>query len=348
MASRNIIVMGASAGGVEALIQVVTALPADLPAAVFIVLHVPANGKSALPHILQRNTSMIVQHAEDGHKVERGHIYVAPPAKHLLLRQGRMYLTMGSKENGVRPSVDPLFRTAASEYGPRVIGVILTGTLDDGTAGLLAVKSFHGIAVVQDPDDADYSGMPQSAIQHVEVDHIVPLSGIGPLLVRLVREPVTDTGVNAVSDETEHDVNLEADIAEINMAAIREEKPGQPSEFGCPDCGGILWEMQDGKLLRYRCRTGHAYSPESLMARQANGIEDALWAALRALEERASMSGRMAQRAQENGQLTIVGVFKEQSQSAHKDAELIRSVLVRGESTFSAETVSGAVNPDRQ
>lgn len=143
-----------------------------------------------------------------------------------------------------------------------------------------------------------------------------------------------------MSDETEHDVTLESDIAEVNMAAIREQKPGKPSEFGCPDCGGVLWEMQDGKLLRYRCRTGHAYSPESLLARQADGVEDALWAALRALEERGAMSERMVQRAQENGQLTIVGVFKEQSQRARKNAELIRNVLLRGELTFSPQDES--------
>src|SRR5215207_239744 len=189
MSGHDIIVVGASAGGVEALSQLVASLPPDLPASVFIVLHIPAEGTSVLPRILNRAGPLPAIHPLDGQVIEKGHVYIAPPDHHLLIKQGYVELTRGPRDNGHRPSVDPLFRSAARAYGRRVVGVVLTGALDDGTAGLLAVGMRGGICVVQDPQDALYAGMPQSAIDNVEVDHVVPLAEMGELLMQLAQTP---------------------------------------------------------------------------------------------------------------------------------------------------------------
>lgn len=178
--------IGASAGGVQALCQVVTGLPRDLPAAVFAVLHVPPHPVSALPAILHRCGPLPATHPEDGEAIHAGRVYVAPSDRHLLVGRGRVSVHRGPRENGYRPSLDVLFRSAARSHGRRVIGVVLTGNLDDGTAGLLAIKSHGGLAVVQDPAEADYSGMPESAIENVDVDYVVPLAEIPALLVDLV------------------------------------------------------------------------------------------------------------------------------------------------------------------
>src|SRR5437870_1151500 len=189
MSGHDIIAIGASAGGVDALVKVVKDLPAHLPAAVFVVLHIPAQSPSMLPDILNRAGPLRAVHPEDNTEIKHGHIYIAPPDHHLLLDKDHIHIARGPKENRHRPAVDPLFRSAALAYGPRVVGIVLTGVLDDGTAGLRAVKRYSGIAIVQDPDEAIYPGMPLSAIEHVQVDHILPLAAIGPLLVRLASEP---------------------------------------------------------------------------------------------------------------------------------------------------------------
>jgi len=278
MPDRDIVVVGASAGGVEALTSLVRALPGDLPASVFVVLHLPATGSSALPDILSRAGRLPASHAKDGEPIEQRRIYVAPPDYHLLLRAGHVRATRGPRENGHRPAVDPLFRSAAFEYANRVVGVVLSGALDDGTAGLLAVKSRGGVAIVQHPEDALYPGMPHNAIEHVEVDHVLPAADIGETLGRLAAEPATDPA-GAGSDDMQTKVELEG----FSMEAIEGGHPGRPSGFSCPDCNGVLWEIRDGGLVRFRCRVGHAWSPESLLTQQSESLEAALWVALRTL-----------------------------------------------------------------
>jgi len=262
-------------------------------------------------------------------------LYVAPPNFHLLVARGFVRIVRGPKENNMRPAVDPLFRTAARTYGPRVVGVVLTGMLGDGTAGLLAVKARGGVAVVQDPDSAVFPDMPRNAIEYVEVDHVLPLSGIAPLLTRLAHEPVAERAAAPVSDDLQH----ESDIAEVDMAAIEnEDKPGTPSVFGCPECGGVLWELDDGNLLRFRCRVGHAYSADSLLEVQANGLEEALWSALRALEENASLARRLAEKAHDRTHKLTAANFEQRAQTAEQHAAAIRQVLLKGETAPSAET----------
>ena len=337
MAGHDIFVVGASAGGVEALVEVVRRLPPRLPAAVFVVLHIPSQSPSLLPEILSRSGLLVASHAKDGEKIEHGHIYVAPPDHHLLVERDHVQVVRGPKENRHRPAVDVLFRSAARAYGPRVVGVILSGALDDGTAGLLAVKRRGGIAVVQEPKDALYSGMPQSALQHVAVDYSVPLSDIGSLLKRLVYEQAEEEGAYPVSE----DMEMETKLAEMNMDAMNSGKHvGTPSAFSCPECGGVLWELHDGELLRFRCRVGHAFSIDSIVAAQSEQIEEALWAALKTLEESASLSHRLMKKAHQNGQEWLVRNFEEKLQEAERHAATIKQLLMKGVTAVRADTIA--------
>ncbi|MBW4632393.1 MAG: chemotaxis protein CheB [Iphinoe sp. HA4291-MV1] len=335
MPGHDLIVVGASAGGVEALTNLVKNLPPDLNAAVIIVLHVPSHGTSVLPNILNRAGKLPVSHAKNGEQIRLRQIYVAPPDYHLLVKYGYIQLKRGPRENGHRPAIDPLFRTAARAYGRRVIAVVLTGVLDDGTAGLTAVKMRGGVAVVQDPDNAMYSGMPRSAIENVDnIDYILPLSEIPDVLVNLANTPVKGEE-NPVSDEME----IESDLVELDMEVLNnEERPGKPSTFGCPDCGGTLWELSDGGLLRFRCRTGHAYSAETLLAKQSDALEDALWVALRALEEKASLSRRMATRMRDRNQSLAAQRLEQEVQDTQERAAIIRDVLLKGNAIVAEET----------
>ncbi|OWY66658.1 chemotaxis protein CheB [cyanobacterium TDX16] len=338
MPGHDIIVIGASAGGVEALSQLLSLLPADIPAAIFIVLHVPSEGYSILPKILnraiakrQKQSSLKAIHPQDGEQIEYGRIYVAPPDCHLLVKRGSISLARGPKENGHRPAVDPLFRTAARAYGQRVVGVVLSGTLDDGTAGLMAVKQRDGVAIVQDPEEALYLGMPRSAIENVEVDRILPVAEMATLLVELANQPVV-IETTTVSD----DMEMEADMAELELNAMQNpDRPGTPSPYACPDCGGVLWELDEGRLMRFRCRTGHAYSTDSLLAAQSESLEDALWSALRALEEKAALTQRLGNRARDRQQSYSARRFEEQARAAHQQATLVRQLILKSDSNGS-------------
>lgn len=309
MPGHDMIVIGASAGGVEALMMVVRGLPRDLPAALFVVLHTPPSGESALPQILSHAGPLPVAHPRDGDPIEHGRIYVAPPDYHLLIERDRIRLVRGPRENRYRPAVDPLFRSAARAYGPRVIAVVLSGMLDDGAAGIAAVHARGGIGIVQDPNDALFPSMPTSAMRYDTPQHVAPARDIGPLLARLAREP-TRTAEKEVPEVMEK----ETEIAEMKMGALNDpDKPGTPSVFGCPECGGVLWEMRDGPMLRYRCRVGHAYTADSLLSEQSTHLEAALWAALRGLEEKASLVHRLADRTRDAGTACSRSVMRSKS-----------------------------------
>lgn len=323
MAGHDIIVIGASAGGVEAIARVVSELPADLPAAVFVVLHL-GSGPSALPEILTRSGALPAGHPVPGEPIRRGRIYVAPPDRHLAVEDGHLLVARGAKENGHRPAVDVLFRSAAQSYGPRVVGVVLTGSLDDGTAGLLAIKELHGVAVVQDPAEADYAGMPLSACENVRIDHVLPLAEIAPCLVRLAHEAAPDDPPPSEGAGGERSSRVAREL----LGESGQDLKGAPSGFTCPDCGGALWETQDSGLARYRCRTGHAYSPESLIAEQSSGVDGAIWAALRSLEENADLARRMADRMQERGIARAEERYRERANEAERHAAILRSIVL--------------------
>ena len=270
---HDLVVVGCSAGGVEALRGLVAGLPADLPAAVLVVLHLPrSGGVSLLPEILSRVSTLPVASATDGALLVPATVLIAPPDRHVLVDGDRVVLSAGPTENGCRPAIDPLFRSAAHVHRGRVIGVVLTGNLDDGSAGLLAVTRHGGEAVVQDPAEAQFPGMPRNALDAVPDARTVALADLPSVLVELVRRP-------APALPPPHPDAGRLDRAEIRLAAgesagpYTTEHPGTPSAWSCPDCSGVLWEIQDGPLLRFRCRTGHAWSVESLLHEQDSGVE---------------------------------------------------------------------------
>lgn len=320
-------------GGVEALSRLVAQLPEDFPAAVFVVLHLAPNYKSVLPDILSRAGRLPARHPEDQEPVRKGHIYVAPNDMHLMVDRGHVRVVKGPRENGHRPAVDPLFRSAARAYGPRVVGVVLTGALDCGTGGLLAVKAQGGVAVVQNPEEAFCPDMPRSALEYVKVDHIASLAEMGALLGGLVSSPVEPTPRRRVTPGLEQEVKL-VEVEKQDMTAPPEV--GNPSYFSCPDCGGVLFEVDDEGLLRYRCRTGHGYTSKALEVGQHQKLDSALWAAVRALEENAALGRRLAARAREQNHLLSAQRYEARASAAAEQALLVRQVVLGGSPPESA------------
>jgi len=284
--ATTILVIGASAGGVEAIRTVVAGLPGDLDAAVFVTLHIGAH-KSDLPWLLSRAGAMSASHPGDGDAIRPGHIYVAPPDHHMLVEAGRVTLTKGPRENWARPAIDPMFRSAARAYGPDVVGVILTGGLNDGTAGLFQVKAHGGTTVVQDPSDAINATMPLSAQSHVEIDHVAPAGALGALLTRLVAERGADR-LKKESREMSSPPDQQGRTAEFTQ--------NRPLAVTCPDCGGALRQSELGTLSQFRCHIGHVYTAEVMLAAQFLALERFVEQALRSLSERAELCRQMSEK----------------------------------------------------
>jgi two-component system chemotaxis response regulator CheB len=324
----RVIVIGASAGGVEALSYLAAQIPPDINAAILVVLHIPHNATSLMPEILRRAGDLPAMHAATREPLRPGRIYIAPPDRHMMVRDGMVVTTFGPRENGHRPAVDPLFRSAAESCAQKVIGVILTGNLDDGTAGLSAIKQMGGITIVQDPEDALYSGMPQSAIDNVKVDHVLPLEEIVPEILRLLGQSTPQMEAHV---EKKAQFDIEVRSIEMDPELIDDDgPPGKPSGFTCPECNGGLWELHEGNLIRYRCRVGHAYSSDSLVSAYGSSVEAALWAAFRSLEENAAFSRRLARRAKQLGQEGAASRFIQQSEKAAHHANTLRGILAAG------------------
>lgn len=324
MPGYRIIVIGASAGGVEALTSLIKELPADFPAAIFIVLHIPSFGTSVLPQILTRCGALPAVHPHDRQEIQPGRIYIAPPNHHLLVQRGQIRLSVGPRENGHRPAVDTLFRSAAQTYRQRVIGVVLSGTLDDGTAGLAMIKARGGTTIAQDPKEALFDSMPRSAIEKVEVDHIFKLTEIAAFLQKCAEEPVEE------EEMTEDELARELTIVSADKASMeRGEQPDSASPLTCPECGGVLWELRNNNIIRFRCHTGHVYSSDSLVAEQAGDVERALWSANRALEEKAALARRMAVAAHEQNRSLSEAQFIQRAEEAEHHAALLRQVILQ-------------------
>jgi two-component system chemotaxis response regulator CheB len=325
-ATHDLIVVGASAGGIEAFQKLLAELPSDLPAAVLLVIHTSAQSPYLLPTIFNRiGTIRAVEEVTNGQPIRAGQLYVAPPDMHLMAEYGRLRLVRGPKENRHRPAIDPLFRSAAQAYGPRVIGALLTGNLDDGSAGLMAVKECGGITVVQDPLDALYPEMPRNALTQQNPDYCLPLRGIGPLLKGLVLERVNTRRNGHVPERVER----ETKIAEMTGPMNDMKGLGKPSSLTCPECNGALWETKEGKMLRFRCHVGHAFSGESLDAGQAEELEAALWSAVRALEEREMLLQRLAQNARRQKHDLTAAEFEKRCREMAPAAKIIRSMLLK-------------------
>jgi two-component system chemotaxis response regulator CheB len=327
MQARDVIVMAGSAGAVEAALQIAGQLPAAFPASIFLSIHIPANAPSVLPKLLRRAGPLPAAHPADGDAIVPGRIYVAPPDRHLLVKRGRVRVIVGPKQNGHRPAADPMFRTAARAYGARVAGVVLTGNLDDGTAGLRAVKGAGGVAIVEDPATALHAGMPRSAVAQVEVDHVLPLPRIAACLVALAGTgspeggSMSENGADDVGPEELDEVELSVDASE------RLTKSGQSSGFTCPECHGGLWYVEDEGILKLRCRVGHRYTFEGLLTEQRTSVEAALWTALRALEENAELARRLLERSTSRSNTFLAARYSAQIATLDHRAAVIREVL---------------------
>lgn len=282
MPRKDIVVIGASAGGIDALKTIASQLPRDFIGSVLVVVHTAADAPGVLANILDQAGPIPAKYAENGEKIRPGQIYVAPPDHHLVVEPGRLRLTRGPRENRFRPAIDPLFRSVAQVYGPRAVGVILTGGLDDGTSGLWAIERLGGTAIVQDPAEALAPSMPLSASRHVEIDHSVQVASLAPLLVLLAATPADAAGVR-VPDELEVEVRIAKEDKGTEAGVIQ---LGGPSIYACPECHGVLFQMREKTPLRFRCHTGHSYTVNSLLAEMDEAIEESLWNAVRALEER--------------------------------------------------------------
>ena len=311
---RDIVVVGASAGGVEALERLVSGLPPELPASVFIVLHLLSTGTSVLDLILGRSGPLPVSVATDGERFERGHIYVAPPDQHLLIRGHLIQLSLGPRENGHRPAIDPLFRSAARSFGPRVVAMVLSGTLDDGAAGARFVKERGGAVLAQDPTDALYPAMPSNAIAATDTNETAPADRLAGVLCHLLEHRLDKSRVDEAEGLWE-------------APELEERAEGDPSGLTCPECGGALWEREEGSLVRFACRTGHAFSPDSLVEEQSKALDAALWSALRGLEERTDLFRRMAMRA--GNSPTTSRRFESRARGVERHAEVVRNAIAK-------------------
>lgn len=320
-----LVVVGASAGGVEALTTLARELPADLGAAVCVVLHLYPRAESRLAEILSRAGPLPAVQARGGERLTKGCIFVARPDCHLLARDGHILVVRGPHENGLRPSVDVLFRSAALSYGPRAVAVVLSGTRDDGVAGASAIGARGGCVFVQSPDEALFPGMPSKTVSRDHPDRVLPLAELAPAIAATVRRlseevPMSDNGREEMSLETAY-ATLDAELLE------RDLPPGESSVYSCPACGGVLWELDDPEHLRFRCRVGHAYSADSVVDGQGEAVEAALWTALRALQERAQLSDRLAARMATTGAERSRTRFEAVAKETRKQADVIRRLL---------------------
>jgi len=334
--TRDIIVIGASAGGVEALLELLSGLPENFPAALLVVVHTTPTRPNHLPHVINYRSKLPAHQAQQGQSIEPGNIYVAPSDLHILVRNGKLELNHGPRENNSRPAIDPLFRSAARNYGRRVIGIILSGNLGDGAIGLMMIKSYGGIALVQTPQEAAFPSMPNTAISYGRIDYIVSIKEMGPLLIRLVNENLEEKGT-AVSMEPTARVNkLEPTSPAEGAAEGEEERPdiinqalweqehnqrgGKSAIYSCPDCSGVLWQIEENGITYFQCHVGHRLSPEVLLIRKSDELETALWSCVRTLQERVTLNFQLAAQMRDKGQ-------EEGAARAEEKAEIDKSTM---------------------
>ena len=325
---RDVVVIGASAGGVTALLSLVKTLPADFPAPVFVVQHLAPDSPSILPQLLGAVSALPVKHPKNGETIKPGTIYVAPPDHHLLLEDDRVLVARGPKENRFRPSIDALFRSAAYTYGPRVIGVVLTGYLDDGTSGLWSVQRMGGVAVVQEPHDAEQPSMPTNALEFVAADYVLPLAQLGALLTRLTQErPPAKTRLPAA----------ELDLLKIELTIAKQGggfelgiiDKGKLTSFTCPDCHGALTQLIEGQLIRYRCHTGHAYTVSALLSEVTESVESLLYQAMRGLEETKMLLQTLGAQFTDREQPKAAALFLRKADETGRQARVVHQSILK-------------------
>jgi two-component system, chemotaxis family, protein-glutamate methylesterase/glutaminase len=348
MHGHKIIVIGASSGGVEALTELFQKFQPTINAAILVVLHLSPNARSRLPDILSRRSLIPVKQAKNHEKIVIGHAYIAPPDQHMLVFDDTIYLSFGPEINHTRPAIDPLFESAAASFGAEVIGVILSGALYDGTKGLMGIKKAGGIAVVQDPQEASYPDMPESAIQFAPVDYILPVREISSLLNSLAEPPATGKGESQMSQPTPGFDEDETSFIKKDIESYEKgDDTNQRSVLTCPDCGGVLWEIKDGQLLRYRCHTGHVFNAENIISILDDGLEKSFWTTLRLLIEKAAVSNRLAMNAENHGEEDRKEYYVALAKEAVTETERVRSTWLNGRAKKSKDQSAGEqVNHD--
>lgn len=331
--AKNIIVIGGSAGALQALKTLVAALPSDLSVPVFVTVHVAAEFPSILAEILSSCGKLPARHPSSHEPIRPGVIYVAPPDYHMLVERDFVLLNRGPRENRHRPSIDVLFRSAARSYGSRTIGIVLSGELDDGSAGLMAIGMRGGVRIVQDPSEAMSPEMPSNAIQYAGADFIVPVAEVANLIARASRGEHLQPE-HPRSSETAMNDRIDKEVREVEMKDDpSSERPGKPSQFACPECHGVLWELDDEGLLRFRCRVGHAYTADALSFAMSEAGENALWAAMRALEEKAALLRRMSHRTGQR----LANRYNEEAESYDRYVLEIRKMLAENQASSGGE-----------
>lgn len=320
---EQVVVVGTSAGGLEALVSLIKQLPANFPAPILVVMHLSAdvNGDFLL-NAIKNNGQLPCKHAQDNDVLMAGQVYLAPSDHHLMIgSKGNILVTKGAQENRSRPGIDPLFRSAAVAFQNRVTGILLSGYLDDGTAGLMAIQRCGGICIIQDPADATYPEMPKNALNQIEPDYCVSIVEMGSILSQLMSRELGKVKVKVVPE----DISREAKIAERVLSDLPSVNSlGDQVPFNCPGCGGVLWKIGEGPLLRYRCHTGHAYTAQVLLAEQTMKIEETMWIALRMFEERRNLLVTMAK--EKTGASAKIAAERADHSQVHIDR--IRSILL--------------------
>ncbi len=324
MANRDILAIGTSAGGFDALRFLAGKFPRDFPASVLVVIHLSNQFRSRLDAILTDAGPLPASFAADGEKLERSRLYIAPPGCHLLVQSERLQLGLGPRENNARPALDPLFRSAGLCCGPRAIGAVLTGTLGDGAAGLSALKQCGGITVVQDPSDAAFPEMPATALSRVEADHVVRLAAMPALFEKLVRQPAGQPVPIAEA------IKFEVDIASGKRNNMSEmDSIGRRSVLACPECHGVMWEIKESDLVRYRCHVGHAYSAELMSLALDDNLRRALGGALRALEERVALAKKLESEDRLNGRTRLASSWAGKVREYEAETQIVREAIRR-------------------
>lgn len=323
--ARNVIVVGASAGGVEALTTLFAGLPADLAAAVFVVLHIPAETPSQLAPILARTTRLPVKAGVDREEIVPGRVYVASADRHLMIQGNQIRVTRGPRESRARPSIDVLFRSASISCGSRVIAVVLSGALDDGTAGAWAIKDRGGLVLAQEPSEAMHASMPESVIKHVEVDHVGAARQLADVIAGLVGSPAPAASARRKNEDAEVEtlIAMEGDGLKAGVMEL-----GKVSKYTCPDCHGVLVQIEEGQIVRFRCHTGHAFSLMTLLAEVNESIDTGLWDTLRAIEERVMLLRQMEQLARANQRVAEADRCRRQADETEKRLQPLRELVL--------------------
>jgi len=328
MQTRNIIVIGASAGGVTALKELVGSLPAEFKGSIFIVLHIPAYSESRLPSILSKAGPLPALHPRDGDSIEPGKIYIATNDHHLILDKNKIVVRRGPKENRFRPSIDALFRSAAYVYGSQVIGIILSGMLNDGVSGLWTIQQHGGITIIQDPNDADQPQLPENAQEYVDADYIVSALDMAPLIAGLTKEPAPKR--NKFTAKQLELLKMEIIIAtKDNAFEMGIMNMGEYTPFTCPQCHGALVRLQEGKMIRFRCHTGHAYTASSLLAELSESVESQLWMSMRGLEEMNLLLKNIGDHYKELGNKKAAGLFHDKAKESANRAQVIHDSVLQ-------------------